>query len=76
MELQSVAQEFFRYLEHERGCSAATSRAYSADVAALLRFLGEIGVAPTVEALNRDRSSPKSAVKVDGHELSLGDELG
>ena len=54
MLIQTAVQEFFEYLEHERGCSAATSRAYGADVAALLRFLGEIGVTPEIESLTRE----------------------
>ncbi len=39
MRIEAAAELFFTYLEHERGCRAATSTAYGSDVAALLRYL-------------------------------------
>jgi site-specific recombinase XerD len=51
MRIEDAAQLFFTYLEHERGCSAATASAYGADVAALLRYLAQEGIEPCVESL-------------------------
>ena len=51
MRIEAAAELFFTYLEHERGCSAATSTAYGSDVGALLRYLAQEGVEGCVESL-------------------------
>jgi len=52
MTFEAAAKEFFRYLEYERGCTAATSRAYSADLRRCISFLREVGLPLEVEALS------------------------
>ena len=51
MRIEAAGELFFTYLQHERGCSSGTATAYRADVTALLRYLGEEGIAPDIEAL-------------------------
>ncbi len=51
MRIEEAAQLFLTYLQHERGCSAATSTAYGSDVVALLRYLEEEGIEPRVECI-------------------------
>ncbi|HEY3397861.1 MAG TPA: tyrosine-type recombinase/integrase [Armatimonadota bacterium] len=53
MDFTMAAEGFFQYLEYERGCTAATSGAYRADLRRCIAFLGEIGVAPEVEAITQ-----------------------
>lgn len=49
MTFEAASREFFRYLEYERGCTAATLRAYGADLRRCIAFLREVGVAEEVE---------------------------
>ena len=51
MTFQAATTEFFRYLEYERGCTAATSCAYGADLRRCVAFLREVGPPEQVEAL-------------------------
>jgi len=51
MSIEEAAELFLTYLEHERGCSAATSTAYGSDVAALLRYLAQEEIESSVESL-------------------------
>ena len=51
MTFEAAASEFFRYLEYERGCTAATSCAYGADLRRCVSFLEEVGLPCEVETL-------------------------
>jgi len=51
MSIEEAAELFLTYIEHERGCSAATAVAYGSDVAALLRYLAQEEIEPCVESL-------------------------
>ena len=58
MRIEAAAELFFTYLEHERGCSAATSTAYGSDVVALLRYLEQEEIEPCpVGGLNAGHSA-------------------
>jgi len=52
MTFEAATSEFFRYLEYERGCTAATGRAYGADLRRCISFLQEVGLPCEVEALS------------------------
>lgn len=52
MTFEAATGEFFRYLEYERGCTAAKSRAYGADLRRCISFLREVGLPEEVEALS------------------------
>lgn len=52
MTFEAATSEFFRYLEYERGCTAATSSAYGADLRRCVLFLQEVGLPCEVEALS------------------------
>ncbi len=51
MTFPAATSEFFRYLEYERGCTAATASAYGADLRRCIAFLQEVGLPVEVEAL-------------------------
>jgi site-specific recombinase XerD len=51
MRIEAAAELFFTYLERERGCSPATVVAYRGDLAALLHYLAEEGLEPSVQAV-------------------------
>ena len=53
MMIATAAEGFFQYLEYEKGCTAATSSAYGADLRRCIAFLGEVGVALEVEAITQ-----------------------
>jgi len=53
MDFTTAADGFFQYLEYEKGCTAATSSAYGADLRRCIAFLGEVGVALEVEAITQ-----------------------
>jgi integrase/recombinase XerD len=52
MTFEAATGEFFRYLEYERGCTAATSCAYGADLRRCISFLQDVGLPCEVEALS------------------------
>lgn len=51
MSIREAAQEFFLYLEAERGCSPLTVQAYRSDIDLFVAFLGESGVDPQVASV-------------------------
>ena len=51
MRIEEAGRLFFTYLQHERGCSAATCTAYHSDLAGLLRYLEQESVEAEVERL-------------------------
>jgi len=51
MRIEAAAELFFTYLQCERGCSTATAVAYGSDVAALLRYLAQQEIEPSVGSL-------------------------
>ncbi len=53
MDFATATEGFFQYLEHEKGCTAATSSAYGADLRRCIAFLREVGVALQVEAITK-----------------------
>jgi site-specific recombinase XerD len=53
MNFEAASREFFRYLEYERGCTAATSRAYGADLRRCVAFLEDVGIPAEVEQVTR-----------------------
>ncbi|TFH64188.1 MAG: hypothetical protein E4G90_08610, partial [Gemmatimonadales bacterium] len=53
MDIATAAVGFYQYLEYEKGCTAATSSAYGADLRRCIAFLGEAGVPLEVEAVTQ-----------------------
>lgn len=51
MSIREAAQEFFLYLEAERGCSPLTVQAYRSDIDLFVAFLGESEVDPQVASV-------------------------
>ncbi|MHB0911893.1 MAG: tyrosine-type recombinase/integrase [Armatimonadota bacterium] len=51
MQLERLAEEFYAYLKHERGCSPKTMTAYSSDFRHFVSFLDEEQIPHTLEAV-------------------------